>query len=205
MDLENGTDNSSEESCRVEKDRPTWGRSLEFLMSCLSLSVGLGNLWRFPATCFENGGAAFLIPYVSSSTFSFDVFILSNEICFYPLQIIILFLVGKPFYFLEMILGQFTSRGSMKAMEILPIMKGIGWGQQIASSLISTYYTAIIGLTLTYFLRSFDVELPWASCKSSWEDCYDSKSLLKYNNTAFDNNTSNKQSSSAEIFFRLVY
>lgn len=38
--------------------RATWGHGLEFLMSCISLSVGLGNIWRFPFTAYENGGKA---------------------------------------------------------------------------------------------------------------------------------------------------
>lgn len=82
----------SEETVVSEnEDRATWGNGLEFLMSCIAMSIGLGNVWRFPFTAYENGGGVFLIPYI-----------------------IVLFLVGKPFYYLEMIIGQFCSRSSVK-------------------------------------------------------------------------------------------
>lgn len=49
--------------------RQQWSHPVEFLMSCVSLSVGLGNIWRFPMTAYENGGGAFLIPYLVVLTF----------------------------------------------------------------------------------------------------------------------------------------
>lgn len=70
-------------------------------MSCISLSVGLGNVWRFPFAALENGGGAFLIPYV-----------------------IVLFVVGKPVYYLEMLIGQFSSRGSIRVFDFSPAMRG---------------------------------------------------------------------------------
>ncbi len=63
--------------------RDTWDKPIEFLLSCISMSVGLGNVWRFPFTAYQNGGGAFLIPYI-----------------------IVLFFIGKPLYFLEMSMGK---------------------------------------------------------------------------------------------------
>ncbi|RZC33029.1 sodium-dependent nutrient amino acid transporter 1, partial [Asbolus verrucosus] len=73
------------------EDRAKWGNSIEFLMSCIAMNVGLGNIWRFPFVAYENGGGAFLIPYIS-----------------------VLILLGRPMYYLEMCLGQFSSRGNVK-------------------------------------------------------------------------------------------
>lgn len=58
------TANAAANTTDPENQRENWGNSLEFLMSCISVSVGLGNIWRFPFTAYENGGGAFLIPYI---------------------------------------------------------------------------------------------------------------------------------------------
>lgn len=84
-----------------KSERANWGNDIEFLMSCIAMSVGLGNVWRFPFTALENGGGAFLIPYL-----------------------IVLSIIGRPLYYMEMIIGQFSSRGSIKVYDMVPALRG---------------------------------------------------------------------------------
>lgn len=39
---------SIEKTPKAVKDRDSWGKGIEFLLSCIAMSVGLGNIWRFP-------------------------------------------------------------------------------------------------------------------------------------------------------------
>ena len=156
-------------------DRDEWGKGIEFLMSCIAMSVGLGNVWRFPLTALENGGGAFVIPYI-----------------------IVLFLIGKPVYFMEMILGQFSGRGSVKVFDFAPAMRGVAIGQVISVGFVITYYSSIMALTLRYFFASFSSILPWSVCHESYGcNCVPSgaENVTEYLTK------NNETRSSAELYF----
>ncbi|XP_053684172.1 sodium-dependent nutrient amino acid transporter 1-like [Sabethes cyaneus] len=171
--VESPPDDSSSGSGEREK----WDKGVEFLLSCIAMSVGLGNVWKFPSTAFRNGGGAFVIPYL-----------------------IVLLIVGRPVYYLEMVMGQFSSRGSVKVYDVSPIMRGIGIGQLIAMSIVISYYAATIAVAIRYFFASFASELPWARCDPAWTDvnCVDSTSLTGKANFT---NLSLPVETSAELYY----
>lgn len=140
-------------------------------MSCISMSVGLGNVWRFPFIAYENGGGAFLIPYI-----------------------VILIFIGRPMYYLEMILGQFSSKSSIAVWCISPLFKGVGVGQMYGTISIITYYSSLLALTLYYLGVSFQAVLPWAYCKPEYgAGCVDS--------APSDGVSSTGNKSSSEFYF----
>ncbi|GBP36695.1 Sodium-dependent serotonin transporter [Eumeta japonica] len=41
------------------RQRETWAKKAEFLLAVVGFAVDLGNVWRFPYICYQNGGVLF--------------------------------------------------------------------------------------------------------------------------------------------------
>ena len=154
MDAESTMDEKINKN--VENDRGEWGNHYEYFLTSLGMAVGLGNVWRFPYVCYENGGGTFLIPYL---------------LC--------LLLCGLPLYFMEMILGQYTATSCTQVFaRLAPGLKGLGYGMLAVPTMMNFYYTVIMAWSFYFMFMGFRTELPWKSCNSNVlidvasENCY---------------------------------
>jgi len=165
---------------KTEQDRQQWSNPIEFLLSCIAMSVGLGNVWRFPFTAYENGGGAFLIPYL-----------------------VVLMLIGRPLYFMELTIGQFSSSSSVKVWNMVPVARGVGYGQMIGTASVVSYYCCLIALAIHFLFSSMQSVLPWTVCQPSLaaagELCVAS---LATNSSHRLTNTSLVKISAAEQYFK---
>uniref|UniRef100_A0A4W4ENF1 Transporter n=1 Tax=Electrophorus electricus TaxID=8005 RepID=A0A4W4ENF1_ELEEL len=128
------------------EQREKWASKLQFLLAVAGHIIGLGNVWRFPYLCYKNGGGAFFVPYV-----------------------LFLFSCGIPLFFLETSLGQFTSQGGITCWrKICPLFEGLGYGSQVVVLYTGIYYIVILAWAFLYLFSCFTSELPWASCKNTW-------------------------------------
>ncbi|KAJ8307131.1 hypothetical protein KUTeg_015215 [Tegillarca granosa] len=161
------------------KRKPEWNNSREFLLSVIGYSVGIGNVWRFPYTCYDSGGGAFLIIYL-----------------------IMWALCGIPLMYLELAVGQHTRKGPIGALcQLCPLFKGAGiggvlWiaicgtlclipvvpvsgagvGCVVWIAICRTLYMVLLVWPFYYLFNSFISVFPWSTCGNLWNtpDCKDS-------------------------------
>jgi NSS family neurotransmitter:Na+ symporter len=117
-------------------ERGQWGTNLGFLFAAIGSAVGLGNIWRFPYVAYENGGGAFLIPYV-----------------------VALFTAGIPILMLEFALGHHKEASAPKAFRHIDVKwEWLGWWAVLFVMFgISLYYIVIIGWCVNYMLLSLSL------------------------------------------------
>ena len=97
-------------------------------------AIGLGNIWRFPYVCGQNGGGAFLLVYL---------------IC--------IVLMGLPIMLSEFSIGRKAQSNAYRAFKILSPKSPwylIGVMGIIAAFTIMSFYSAVGGWTIEYIVRS---------------------------------------------------
>ncbi|KAH0950902.1 hypothetical protein HN011_000342 [Eciton burchellii] len=132
-----------------EENRAAWSGKMQFFLSIIGYSVGLGNIWRFPYLCQQNGGGAFLIPFF-----------------------VMLILEGIPLFLIELALGQRMRQGALGVWNTIhPWLGGIGIASCIVTFFVALYYNVIITWCFYYLFNSleavtinFGKSLPWATC-----------------------------------------
>ncbi|XP_032792559.2 sodium- and chloride-dependent transporter XTRP3 [Daphnia magna] len=123
-------------------ERQKWDNKLQFMLSAIGYSVGLGNVWRFPYLVQQNGGGAFLIPFF-----------------------VMLLLEGIPLFLVELALGQKLRQGSLGVWNIIhPWLGGLGIASTLVAFLVGLYYNVIITWCFYYLFNSFQSPLPWSTC-----------------------------------------
>ncbi|MFC1703941.1 sodium-dependent transporter [Candidatus Omnitrophota bacterium] len=116
--------------------RAQWNTRTGFIFAAIGSAIGLGNIWRFPYLCYDNGGGAFLIPYL-----------------------VALLVAGIPLMILEIGIGQ-KMRGSapMSFAKVNKHWEWLGWWAVIFVMFgIVLYYSTVISWCLNYFCYSFNL------------------------------------------------
>ncbi len=120
---------------KILAERENWDSRYLFVMAAIGSAVGLGNVWRFPYVCYENGGGAFLIPYF-----------------------IAIFTAGIPLMILEFSIGHWARGSPPKAfIKIGRKWEWAGWLSVLLPFTVATYYIVIMSWCFSYMIYSIDL------------------------------------------------
>ena len=113
----------------MEKEQ--FGSRLGFILVSAGCAIGLGNVWKFPYICGENGGAAFIVIYLAC-----------------------LAILGLPMLICEYAVGRGSGKSVMKAYDVLQ-PEGTIWGKVkyfcfAGNYLLMMFYTMVAGWMLHY-------------------------------------------------------
>ena len=136
-----------------------FGSKVGLIAATVGSSVGLGNIWRFPAETQANGGAAFLIIYI---------------VC--------IALLGIPVMLVDFSLGRGTGKDAIGSFTKLAPRKKWwigGFIATLASYLILSFYIVVAGWTLEYFWQSLTGEL-YAGVGTENMDVVMSRQMSRY-------------------------
>jgi NSS family neurotransmitter:Na+ symporter len=130
-----GTTGGAPPTPSTEKPREEWTGQVGFIIAAIGSAVGLGNIWRFPGVAYENGGGAFLVPYL-----------------------VALLTAGIPILFLDYAIGhRFRGSAPTAFRRLRTWLESLGWFQVMICFVIALYYTAVIAWAVSFFVFSFDL------------------------------------------------
>jgi NSS family neurotransmitter:Na+ symporter len=125
-------------------ERQQWSSEKVFILAAIGSAAGLGNIWRFPYIAYENGGGAFLIPYL-----------------------VAFLTAGIPLIILETAIGQRLQQGPVGSWKrINKRTEGLGWCSILVTGTILVYYAVIMTWALVYLYYS--LSLRWAGNAESF-------------------------------------
>ncbi|WP_374064957.1 sodium-dependent transporter [Corynebacterium belfantii] len=114
--------------------RETFSSRWVFILAAIGSAVGLGNIWRFPYVAYQNGGGAFLLPYL-----------------------IALLTAGIPLLFLDFAIGhRYRGSAPLAFRRIKRWAEVGGWIQLGIVFFITIYYAAIIAWAALYTVKSIN-------------------------------------------------
>lgn len=117
----------------MAQQRENWSSRTGFILAAVGSAVGLGNIWRFPYVAYDNGGGAFMVPYL-----------------------IALLTAAIPLLFLDYIVGHKYRAAAPRAYKrMIKSAQFVGWWQTLVSFVIAIYYAAVIVWAGSYMFFSF--------------------------------------------------
>ncbi len=125
-------------------ERETFSNRRAFMFAAIGSAVGLGNIWRFPYVAYENGGGAFILPYL-----------------------VALLTAGIPLLFLDYAIGhRYRGSAPLAFRRISRYFETFGWWQVLINVIISIYYAVIIGWAASY--TYFSLGAAWGADPSAF-------------------------------------
>jgi len=129
-----------------------------FVLAAIGSAVGLGNIWRYPFTAFDNGGGAFLIPYF-----------------------IALLTAGIPILLLEHIVGaKYAGAAPVAYARAHKKWEFLGWLPTMVAAMIIYYYIVILAWALNYI--QFAATRAWGDDPTA----FFSQTFLNVSSSPFD-------------------
>lgn len=115
-------------------NRGNFGSRIGLVLATAGSAVGLGNIWRFPFTAGQNGGAAFIIIYI---------------IC--------ILMLGLPGMISEFIIGRHAATNAVRAYGVISgkrVWRVVGVMGILCSTIILGFYSVVAGWCLQYLYAS---------------------------------------------------